>query len=118
MKTGTTIACMLVSVEVLAQSGPTSLGSIEIGMSKAAFSAAIGVTPVDCNSFRGGDGKPARSDLRFLNTDNRTLCWSYNFDNAAAIENVQVSGLSYDVIEAKYSSSAYIKSIGNGSKAF
>ena len=109
-------------VGALAQSGPTSLGKVEIGMSMASFKAAIALSPVDCASFIDTDGKLKRSEIKYLRKDQKTLCWplvlrSPRFNKSGSIENIQIGGLSYDVIEGSDASSNLIKEVGDASKA-
>lgn len=114
------ILCVYIftSFEAFAGGGPTSLGSISMGMSKAEYVSAIGITPLDCNTYIDSDGKPKRSEMKYLTLKNRTLCWvALVKDKTASIENIQVGGLSYDVIETNLNSSEFIETVGHSSKA-
>lgn len=97
--------------------GPTGIGSVSIGMSKSEYVSAIGINPVDCNTAKDKDGKPKRNEMKFLTPDEKTLCWDFYFDKKGSTENIQLSGISYDVVEANYNSSKIVESIGNSSKA-
>jgi len=105
------------SFNAYANPGPTSIGDISIGMSKAEFVKAIGINPVDCNTYKGKDGKSPRSELKHLSPERKSLCWNYDFDEKGSTENIQVSGISYDVVEANYEASKVIEKIGHSSKA-
>lgn len=93
--------------------GPTGIGVVSIGMSKADYISAIGISPVNCNIKND-----KRSEMKYLQPDTKTLCYgSIFFDKTGSTENIQVSGISYDVVEANYESSKFIKSVGHNSKA-
>jgi hypothetical protein len=97
--------------------GPTSVGSISIGMSKAEYLSAIAITPVDC-SLTDQDGKANRAEMKYLEPGRKALCRNFfKFKETGSTENIHVGGISYDVIEANYVTSKIVKSIGNSSKA-
>ena len=62
MKSMLVYTILLSSVTALAESGPTRVGSVSIGMSKAEYLAAVEIKPVNCNTAKSG-GKPMRSEL-------------------------------------------------------
>lgn len=97
--------------------GPTGIGSVSIGMSKSEYVSAIGINPVDCNTAKDKDGTPKRREMKSLTPDKKTLCWSFDFEKTGSTENIQLGGISYDVVEANYESSKVVQSIGNSSKA-
>lgn len=97
--------------------GPTGIGSVSIGMSKSEYVSAIGINPVDCNTAKDKDGKPKRSEMKYLTPDEKTLCWLNAFEKRGSTENIQLGGISYDVVQANYESSKIVQSIGNSSKA-
>lgn len=117
MKNKIIFAFLFASIEAFAGVGPTSLGDLSIGMSKSEYVTAIGIAPVNCNEFRDKDGKAQRSEMKSLSSAKKTLCWQFDIKKTGSIENIQVEGLSYDVIEANYESSKYIDTIGHSSKA-
>jgi len=108
---------IVVSFSVFADVGPTNVGSIRIGMTKAEYLSAIGITPVDCNKSNSKDGKVRMSELKFLTPDDKTLCRGADFMKTGSIENIKVGDISYDVVKANYDSSKIINSIGHSSKA-
>lgn len=57
--------------------------------------------------------------MKYLSPEKKTLCWGFSsdFDKKGSIENVQVNGLSYDVIEANTDASKFVETIGHSSKA-
>lgn len=117
------LAFMIIPISALAGDGPTSLGKISIGMSKSDYISAIGTNPVNCNTYKDRDGKSKRSEMKYLRPDSKTLCWGLDtFGKMSSIENIKVSGISYDVIEADSlssigGSSEYLKQFGHSSKA-
>lgn len=116
------IALMIMPFTAFAGGGPTSLGHITIGMSKSDYISTIGINPVNCNTFKDRDGKLKRSEMKYLRPDDKTLCYGFSFDEKGSIESINVSGLSYEVIEAKSRSSIggaseYLKQFGYNSKA-
>jgi len=116
------IALMIVPFTAFAGGGPTSLGKITIGMSKSDYISTIGINPLNCNTYKDADGKLKRSELKYLRPDDKTLCFGFSFGETGSIENIDVSGLSYDVIEAESRSSIggaseYLKQFGHSSKA-
>lgn len=122
MKQMLILALMIMPLAALAGDGPTSLGKITIGMSKADYISTIGIKPVNCNSYKDRDGKLKRSEMKHLRPENKTLCWGFSFGETGSIENVNVSGVSYDVIEARSRSSIggaskYLEQFGHSSKA-
>jgi len=106
------------SFNAFAGSGPTGIDNVIIGMSKAEYVSAIGIDPVDCNIYKGKDGKTNRSELKYLDSKRKTLCYGFSsdFDKKGSIENIQISGLSYDVIEAKGDASKFVETVGFDSK--
>lgn len=109
---------LFTSSGALAAGGPTSIGAVSIGMSKQEYISTIGITPIDCNTLGGNKGQVIRSELKYLTPDKKTLCVDGRFGNrTGTVENIQIAGLSYDVVEANYESSKVVKSIGNSSKA-
>lgn len=118
MKNMVLLAVIFTSSEVFAADGPTSIGAISIGMSKQEYISAIGITPIDCNTIGSKQGQVIRSELRHLTPDKKTLCYDGRYDNSTGtVENIQIGGLSYDVVVADYHSSRVVNSIGNSSKA-
>lgn len=116
------LALMIMPITAFAGAGPTSMGNITIGMSKADYVSTIGIKPVNCNTYKYRDGEPKRSEMKDLRTDTKTLCYGFSFDETGSIENINVSGLSYDVVEAKSRSSIggaseYLNQFGHSSKA-
>lgn len=105
-------AFVFASFEAFADVGPINLGSVSIGMSKAKYVSATGIAPVNCNTFRDSEGKLRRSEMKDLTSEEKTLCRWDAFDETGSIENIQVGGLSYDVISAKEESSESIKAFG------
>lgn len=97
--------------------GPTSLGVVTMGMSKANYIKATGIKPVDCNKYKDRNGKTKRSKMKYLNPEKKTLCFGFSFRETGSQENITVKGVSYDVVEAGYSTSKFNKSIGNSTKA-
>lgn len=97
--------------------GPTGIGSVSIGMSKSEYVSAIGINPVDCNTAKDKDGKPKRSEMKYLDPDEKTLCFGFVFGKTGSTENIQLGDISYDVVEANYESSKFVHSIGNSIKA-
>ena len=100
-----------------AGAGPTGIGVVKIGMNKAEYISAIGIQPVNCNTFKDSNGKTKRSEMKYLKAESKTLCFGFSFRESGSMENIKVKGVSYDVIEAGYASSKFIKSVGNSSKA-
>lgn len=99
--------------------GPISLGVVSIGMGKAEYISALGISPVNCNTYRNENGELERWDLKILIPEIKSLCNSDSsaFEKKGSIENIQVSGLSYDVIEADADTSKFIETVGHSSKA-
>jgi hypothetical protein len=117
----TVITFTLVSFKAFASSGPTAIGPIHIGMSKAKYISVTGIKPVNCNTTPELIyNKPAMAELSFINPVSKTLCrGDYTFrDKGGSLENIQIKGFSYDVIKTGYSSSPFFESIGNSSEAF
>ena len=116
-------ALIIMPFTAFAGAGPTSMGNITIGMSKADYISTIGVKTVNCNTSKDRDGQLRRSEMKYLQPDTKTLCYGPSFDDeTGSIENINVSGLSYDVIEANSRSSIggaseYLKQFGHSSKA-
>ena len=115
-------ALMIIPFAAFAGDGPTSMGRITIGMSKVDYISTIGIKPVNCNTYKDRDGKLKRSEMKYLRPDEKTLCYGFGFGETGSIENINVSGLSYDVIEADSRSSIggaseYLKQFGHSSKA-
>lgn len=113
---------MTISFSALSSDGPTSLGKISIGMSKSDYISVIGISPVNCNTYKDRDGKLKRSEMKYLRPDKKTLCWGFSFGKTGSIENIEVYGVAYDVIEASSlssigGSSQYLKAFGHSSKA-
>lgn len=103
---------------VLAAGGPTSVGTISIGMSKREYIKAIRITPIDCNALGSKKGQVTRSEMKYLTLDKKTLCYDGRFGNSTGtVENIQIGGLAYDVVVANYESSKVVEAIGNSSKA-
>lgn len=117
MKNFVLCVSIFVSFSAFAAGGPTGVGGISIGMSKAEYQSAIGINPTDCNTFRDRDGKAKRSELKYITPDKKTLCWSFTLSKTGSTENIEVGGISYDVVEANYESSKVVDSIGHSSKA-
>jgi len=118
MKNLALCAGIFVSFSAFAAGGPTNVGGISIGMSKAEYLSAIGITPTDCNTFGSNNGKLIKSELKYLTPDKKTLCYDTRGESSTGtVENIQIGGLSYDVVEANYESSKIVQSIGNSSKA-
>ena len=86
-------------------------------MSKAEYVKSIGINPVDCNTYKDRDGNSSMSELKYLIPERKSLCLNYDFEEKGSTENIQVNGLSYDVVEANYEASKVIESIGHSSKA-
>ncbi|MCK0505849.1 hypothetical protein [Aromatoleum anaerobium] len=118
MKNMAFLAVIFTSSGALAAGGgPTSIGAISIGMSKQEYISTIGITPIDCNTLRDNKGQVIRSELKYLTPDRKTLCFDGRFGNSTGtVENIQIGGLAYDVVEANYESSKIVASIGNSSK--
>lgn len=118
MKNKALWAVIFTSSGALAAGGPTSIGAITIGMSKQEYISAIGISPIDCNRLGNNKGQVIRSELKYLTPDKKTLCYDGRFENnTGTVDNIQVGGLAYDVVEANYESSKVVQSIGNSSKA-
>ena len=116
MKNLALCAGILVSFSAFSAGGPTNVGGIRIGMSKAEYLSVIGITPTNCNTFRDRDGKANRSESKYLTPDKKTLCWGFTLTKTGSTENIQVGDISYDVVEANYESSKVVASIGHSSK--
>jgi len=106
------VALIAMSLIAHAGNGPTSIGAVSIGMSKTDYISALGISPVNCNEH-----EDKRSEIKYLDPDKKTLCYGFSFRETGSSENIQVGGITYDVVEAGYSASEFIKSIGNSSKA-
>jgi hypothetical protein len=109
------IACF--SPDALATVGPTSIGNFKIGMSKVEYISAAGIVPVDCNKSKGVDPQVFRAKMENLNVNRNALCFDFRSSKTGIIENIQVAGVSYDVVQADYKSSSLINSLGNSVKA-
>lgn len=109
------IACF--SLDALAGVGPTSIGNFRIGMNKAEYISAAGIVPVDCNKSKGVEPQVIRAEMEDLNVDRNMLCFDFRSSKTGIIENIQVAGVSYDVVQADYKSSKPIDSLGNSVKA-
>lgn len=124
MKKMALLAIIVTSSGTLAAGGPTSIGAISIGMSKQEYISIIGIAPLDCNTLPNNKleipsgGTVIKSELKYLSPDRMTLCYDGRFGNkTGTVENIQIAGFSYDVVEANYESSKVVQSIGNSSKA-
>lgn len=118
MKILTLFAIIFFSLDTFAAGGPTSIGSISIGMSKAEYISAIGITPIDCNTNKDWGGGVMRAEMKDLMPDVKRLCYDFRAENRTGIvENIQVGDISYDFVEANYQSSKLIESIGNSCEA-
>lgn len=116
-------ALMIIPFTAFAGTGPTSMGNITIGMSKADYISSIGIETVNCNTYKDRSGQLRRSEMKSLRPDRKTLCHGPRFDDkTGTIENINVSGLSYDVVEAQSllllgGASEYLNQFGNSAKA-
>lgn len=124
MKKMALLAILVTSSGALAAGGPTSIGGISIGMSKQEYISTIGIAPLDCNTLPNNKleipsgGTVLKSEQKYLSPDKMTLCFDGRFrDKTGTVENIQIGGFSYDVVEANYESSKIVGSIGNSSKA-
>jgi hypothetical protein len=118
MKNIALLAIIFASSGALAASGPTSIGPISIGMSKQHYISSIGIAPFDCTTLKDNNGEIIRSEQKFLTTRRKTLCVDARYSNMTGIvDSIQVSGLSYDVVEANFEASKFVESIGNSIKA-
>lgn len=119
MKNIAFLAVIFTSSGAFAAGGPTSIGAISIGMSKQEYISTIGITPFDCNTLRSNKGEVFRTEQKYLTPDEKSLCHDSRSgnNNTGTVENIQIGGLSYDVVEANYESSKVVRSIGNSSKA-
>ena len=95
----------------IAENGPTSIGSVSIGMSKGEYISALGIKPVNCNEH-----EDKRSEMKTLNPTIKTLCYRGSFERTGRTESILVSGIAYDIVEANYEASKFIKSVGITSK--
>jgi hypothetical protein len=93
-------------------------------MSKQEYISIIGIAPLDCNTLPNNKleipsgGTVIKSALKYLSPVRKTLCYDGRFRNkTGTVENIQISGFSYDVVEANLESSKVVKSIGTSSKA-
>ena len=116
MKSFVFCVSIFASFSAFSDGGPTGIGGINIGMSKTDYQSAIGINPVDCNAFNGLYDK-FRNELRYITPEAKTLCWSRKFKKTGSTENIEIGGISYDVVEADNESSKFINSIGISSKA-
>ena len=66
MKSVVFFTILSISSNAFSAPGPKNLGSVVIGMSKAEYLATTGSSAVNCNTFRDKDGKPRRSELKYL----------------------------------------------------
>ncbi|MBK8570138.1 MAG: hypothetical protein IPN81_09295 [Nitrosomonadales bacterium] len=107
---------LFVSSSAFAAGGPTNIGSISIGMSRAEYLSGDGITPTT-HTFKDREGKANRYELKYLTPDKKTLCWGFALTKTGSTENIQVGGITYDVVEANYESSKVVESIGHSSKA-
>ncbi len=114
-----TILCsvLFASCGAYADPGPKNLGNATIGMSKADYIVINGGQTIDCNTFRDKNGKPKRSEFKYLNSEKKTLCWAFSFEKVVTTERIEVGDVTYDVIEAASDSNEFISSIGHSSKA-
>lgn len=124
MKKMAFLAVIVASSGALAAGGPTSIGAINLGMSKQEYISTIGIAPLDCNTLPNNklesrsNGTVIKSELKYLFPDKMSLCFDGRFRNkTGTIENIQIGGFSYDIVEADYTSSKVVQSIGNSSKA-
>lgn len=110
---------LAISFESIAADGPTAIGNISIGMSKADYISAIGTTPIDCNKLKDKDGQVLMVEPKSLSPDKKYLCHDFRIEKKTGIiETVKINEFSYDVIQADYGTSKLINSIGHGSKAY
>lgn len=124
MKNKILLAVIATSYGAFAADGPTSIGAISIGMSKQEHISALGITTLDCNKLpnnklvSSSGGTVIKSELKHLLPEKMTLCFDGRFEKqTGTIENIQIGGFSYDVIEVNYSASKFVHSLGNSSKA-
>jgi len=99
--------------------GPTSLGTVSIGMSKSEYISALGINPINCNTYKNEKGEITIDELKYLHPQRKSLCWSSSniFKKKGSIESIQVSGLQYDIIEADADTSKFVETVGHSSKA-
>jgi len=100
---------ILVSFSAFGEEGPTNIGSISMGMSKAEYLSAIGTISIDCNTFKSRDGRLNMGKMNKLDLS-MTLCEISSLDRAI-VENIQVDGISFDVVRATKKSSKVIDSL-------
>lgn len=89
------------SVEAVADPGPTSIGPIKMGMSKAEYLTAVNVKGGECKL----DEKTQQDRSKLLGPDQKSLCFMSGYmpsGKVASVETVNVNGVSYDVIYAIY----------------
>jgi hypothetical protein len=120
MKNIALLTVLFASSGALAVGGPTSIGTIRIGMSKGEYISAIGINPTDCNTFKNkkdDNGDLILSEIKYITSNYKKLCKDYLFRKTGSTENINVGDISYDVVNADYESSNYIRSIGNSIEA-
>lgn len=111
-------ASIVLAVDANAEQGPTAVGSLSIGMNKSEYIAAIGISPVNCNTFKDKDGKVLLAAPKSLSVETKHLCYDFRIGRkTGTVETVQVINVSYDVVQADYESSKLVQSLGNSSKA-
>lgn len=94
-----------------------SLGSIFLGMTQSEYLSTIGISPINCNTYRDKNGRAHRYELKDLSEETKTLCLDFSFRETGSTETINIGNISYDVVEANYESSPVINNYGNSSKA-
>lgn len=122
MKTLLIFTLIMIPFGAFAGDGPTNLGKISIGMSKSEYLSTLGVSPINCNTYKNNEGKFNRSEMKYLRPDTKNLCWDFKFEATGSIENISVADLNYDVIQISSLSSIggaseYLKQFGHSSQA-
>lgn len=112
MKLKTVFCVALIALPLIshAGNGPTGVGNAIIGMSKANYISALGLSTVNCKLYTG-------LGMESLTKDQKTLCLAPLHLTGSTEESIQVSGIKYDVVEADFSSGKAVDSIAQSIKA-
>lgn len=119
MKILTFLGIALLSFNAFAFNGPTGVAGIAIGMNKSDYLSFLRITPDDCNKGKDLGQGIVFSGIESLSPENKSLCHDFRLGKkrTGIIENVEVNGIVYDVVQANYQSSESVRAIGNSIKA-
>jgi len=113
------LVAMLFSTSAFADSGPTGIKNIHIGMNKAEYILALKVNPINCSTYIGKDGK-RRTNTEGLDPDEITACSSYfgpAYDKKGVVDKIQYENLFIEVVDISREATPFFENVGSKSTA-